>query len=247
MAADTKGHEFYIRHILLLGKAATIPLIDIVKRLAVKRNTSIENILTESKKTIKMLLLEQYFTLFPNDAVNLDLQSWDTRLLCVVLSICFVSQLSDLEREAITCILEQRNDLDSYSSSAFLDFNSYNIKWRKLHKMLLRLTIRDRKAKFKFTRLIQSFANEPIHVNMPLIEQMKEATNIIEQLRVADENKVYTLQKSDHCEDEKEHPEYVQLQSNGRISFRVIITYAQLQNYKQSTRSRVKRGHLRLF
>ncbi|XP_053395917.1 uncharacterized protein LOC123523486 [Mercenaria mercenaria] len=123
--------------------------------------------------------------------MNTKIDSWDTRLLCVVTLVLFESYLDSSEIQAVTCISEQRKDLDNYAQSASLNYETFQRKWDELHAALLEL-IKDieGKAKFECTQMIHSFKLENISVNLELINRMKQTKDVSFHVQMAIQDKV---------------------------------------------------------
>ncbi|XP_053395156.1 uncharacterized protein LOC128555762 [Mercenaria mercenaria] len=184
----TRGHELYLRHLLLLGQAAPVGVKAVIEREVRKQYMgSLANLLAEKKDTFKA-----FPQLFQDDEVNADIDSWDIHLLCDVTLALFESCLTDTEREAILCISGQRKDLDNYADSASLSYKTFETKWAALHPAILGLikNIDDETAKLECTRMIYSFKSESTRVNMELINRIKQTKDVNLHVQMAIQDKV---------------------------------------------------------
>ncbi|XP_053383115.1 uncharacterized protein LOC128549728 isoform X3 [Mercenaria mercenaria] len=189
--AITTGHEHYLRHLLLLGQAAPVALKALCRRQELKSGTTLGSLILEKKETFKESYSEHFVQLFLDDSVNTNIESWDTRLLCVVLSVLFEQSLSSPEHNGIDCIRDQRNDSENFASSASLSYNTFKSKWDPLHKALLELSkYIDDHAKHECKVMILSFYLEPITVNRELIEKLKKARDVDMHVKLAIEDKI---------------------------------------------------------
>ncbi|XP_053383112.1 uncharacterized protein LOC128549727 [Mercenaria mercenaria] len=187
----TRGHEHYLRYLLLLGQAAPVALKALCRRQELNSGTTLNSLILEKKETFKQSQSEHFVQLFHDDSVNTNIESWDTHLLCVVLSVLFEQRLSSPEHEGIDCIRDQRKDLDNFASSASLSFNTFKSKWDPLHKALLELSKDiDDQAKLECKLMIHSFYSEPITVNWKLINKFMKIRDVDMHVKLAIEDKV---------------------------------------------------------
>ncbi|XP_053373188.1 uncharacterized protein LOC128546534 [Mercenaria mercenaria] len=188
----TRGHEPYLRHLLLLGQAAPVSLKAIIEREVCKRGKNLAKLLVERKDIFKTYHNAEFCQLFKGDEVNTDIDSWDTFMLCVVVLVLFESYLATVELEAITVIKDQMNDLDYYAHSASISYKTFEEKWVPLHLAFLELCtgIPDQKKKFECLRMIHAFKSEHIRVNLDLIKRIKQTNNATLHLQMVIQDKV---------------------------------------------------------
>ncbi|XP_053389221.1 uncharacterized protein LOC128552215, partial [Mercenaria mercenaria] len=187
----TRGHELYLRHILLLGQAAPVPLKAILEREVSKRGKRLADLLAERKDTFNTYHNAEFRQLFKDEEVNTDFDSWDTLVLCVVVLVLFDSYLVNVEVEAIKIIKHQRNELEKFAHSASITYKTFEEKFGPLHSALLELNkgIHD-EMKFECTRMIYSFKSEDIRVNLDLIKRIKQTHDVKLHLQMVIQDKI---------------------------------------------------------
>ncbi|XP_053395202.1 uncharacterized protein LOC123524103 isoform X2 [Mercenaria mercenaria] len=206
----TKGHKFYLKHLLLLGQAAPVALNAVIKREVSKCGENLVQLILKKKDTFRNFESAVCLQLFKDDEVNSNIDSWDTRMLCVVTLVLFKSSLKEAELNAVTCVRDQRKDLDSYAQSASLSYKAFETKWGPLQYAVLELIkdIHD-EAKFECTRMIHSFNSESISVNMELINKMKQTSDVNLHVQMAIQDKVVPkIQREEDTCDQNERAEH---------------------------------------
>ncbi|XP_053395661.1 uncharacterized protein LOC128555888 [Mercenaria mercenaria] len=187
----TRGHELYLRHLLLLGQAAPLALKAVIEREVRKRGESLAQLIGKKKDTFNVNYRKQFLQLFQDDEVKTNTDSWDTSLLCVVTFVLFKSYLTSTALQAVTCVSDQRKDLDNYAHSASLNFKTFETKWVPLNSAMLELIKDiDDEAKFECKRMIHSFKSESIKVNIELINKMKQINDVNLHVQMAIQDKV---------------------------------------------------------
>ncbi|XP_053389255.1 uncharacterized protein LOC128552251, partial [Mercenaria mercenaria] len=187
----TRGHEFYLRHLLLLGQAAPVSLKAILEREVSKSGKRLGDLLAERKDTFKTYHNAEFYQLFKDEEVNTDIDSWDTLVLCVVILVLFDSYLVNDEVEAIKIIKYQSNELEKFAHSASITYKTFEEKWVPLHSAFLELNtgIHD-KMKFECTRMIYSFKSEDIRVHLDLFKQIKKTHDVKLHLKMVIQDKI---------------------------------------------------------
>ncbi|XP_053389662.1 obscurin-like [Mercenaria mercenaria] len=188
----TRGHELYLRHLLLLEQAAPESLKAVIEREVSKRGKSLAYILAERKDTFNKYHNAEFRQLFKGEEAITDIDLWDTVVLCTIVQVLFDSHLATVEREAIKIIKDQRNNLDSYAHSASINYKTFEEKWDPLNSALLELItgIHDEKRKFECTRMIHSFKSEHIRVSLDLIKRIKQTNDVKVHLQMVIQDKV---------------------------------------------------------
>ncbi|XP_053389664.1 uncharacterized protein LOC128552648, partial [Mercenaria mercenaria] len=187
----TRGHELYLRHLLLLGEAVPVALKAVIEREVNKRGRNLDSLLIEKKEIFNKYYNVEFLQLFQNDEVNANIDLWDTRMLCAVALVLFESDLDSTKLEAIACIQDQMKDLDNYAHSASLNYKTFETKWDPLHSALLELIKDiDDEVRFSCKRKIYCFKSESICVNFDLINNMKQTSDISLHVQMAIQNKI---------------------------------------------------------
>ncbi|XP_053390276.1 uncharacterized protein LOC128553183, partial [Mercenaria mercenaria] len=188
----TRGHELYLRHLLLLEQAAPESLKAIIEREVSKRGKSLAYLLAERKDTFNKYHNAEFRQLFKGEEVNTDIDSLDILVLCTIVLVLFESHLATVELEAIKVIKDQRNDLENDAHSASINYKTFEEKWVPLHLALLELIkgIHDKKRTFECTRMIHSFKSEHIRVRLDLIQRIKQTNDVKLHLQMVMQDKV---------------------------------------------------------
>ncbi|XP_053387588.1 uncharacterized protein LOC128551144 isoform X2 [Mercenaria mercenaria] len=151
----TRGHDLYMRHISLLGKAVPLALKAVITKIEAKHGKSLDAILTEKKNTIKTFHYDLFQALFKEDeeSVNTQIESWGLFTMCGVIFI--LSESSKLN--CVSCIFDQIRNVEKYTHSASLEYNTYKQqKWESLRESLIEL-VKGSEAENECKRLIHSY------------------------------------------------------------------------------------------
>ncbi|XP_060572320.1 uncharacterized protein LOC132730417 [Ruditapes philippinarum] len=182
----TRGHEYYLLHILLLEQASPVALKTVIKREEKKCGKNIGILLNENRHKIKTHYKTEYLQLFQEDNVTDDIDTWDTLQLCAVTLVLFKSDLTEPEVKAIQCIYDQRQDIEQYTECASLTFNTYNEKQHLLHDHLLKLiTFIDDKANLDCKRMMFSFESKTMKLSETQIDKLTQTNDIKTHLKIA--------------------------------------------------------------
>ncbi|XP_053390284.1 uncharacterized protein LOC128546240 [Mercenaria mercenaria] len=180
----TRGHDLYIRHISLLGKAVPLALKAVIRKIEAKHGKTFDSILTEKKDTIKTFHYDLFQALFKEDeeSVNTQIESWGLSTMCGVIFV--LSESSKFN--CVRCIFDQLRNVEKYTHSASLEYNTYKQqKWESLRESLIEL-VKGSEAENECKRLIHSYdESEAIKVSEGVIKELQQAENVDRSIRVA--------------------------------------------------------------
>ncbi|XP_053391469.1 titin-like [Mercenaria mercenaria] len=180
----TRGHELYMRHISLLGKAVPLALKAVIRKIEAKHGKSLDSVLTERRNTIKSFYYDLFQALFKEDdqSVNTQIESLGLSNLCGVISFV-LSESSKLD--CVSCISDQLRDVEKYTHSASLEYHTYKQKWESLRESLLEL-VKESEAEYECKQLIHSYdESEAIKVSKEVIKKLKKTESVDRHIRVA--------------------------------------------------------------
>ncbi|XP_053390282.1 titin-like [Mercenaria mercenaria] len=180
----TRGHELYMRHISLLGKAVPLALKSVIRKIEAKHGKTLDSILKEKKDTIKIFYYDLFKALFKEDedSVNTQIESWELSTLCCVISFV-LSENSKLD--CVNCISDQLRDVEKYTHFASLEYSTYKQKWESLRESLLEL-VKGSEAEYECKRLIHSYdESEAIIVSNEVIKELKRTEDVNKHIHVA--------------------------------------------------------------
>ncbi|XP_060584649.1 uncharacterized protein LOC132740700 [Ruditapes philippinarum] len=208
----TRGHEHYLRHILLLEQASPIALKAIINREVTKCGRDLCILLNENSHTIKTQYETEFLQLFQEDNINDYIDTWDTLQLCAVTSVLFKSGLTGTEVKAIQCIYDQRKDIEKYVEYASLTYNTYKEKQKLLHEQLLELiTLIDDQANLDCKRMVFSFESKLMTLSESQIGKLTRTNDIKTHLKIAMEVNVVTDNDITSEEDDQKLPTNYQM------------------------------------
>ncbi|XP_045206113.2 uncharacterized protein LOC123558299 [Mercenaria mercenaria] len=167
----TLENEHYIRLILLMLRAGTLVLRQILIKKLADRNIQLCGFLQINKEAIKqlkyskVLTLKQYNILFPCNNTMPHICKFDISLLSCLLLNLFGPSLQESDKKAIEKIRTLRNDFTAHHPDGCIDTRTYCRKWNQLSTSIKNLGKGlNSKESDALDELIENVGDDPIDI-----------------------------------------------------------------------------------